>query len=44
MIETHHSRRINDAQRIAHQERADAFASLFRAMPRIISALRHRAR
>ncbi len=43
MIETHHSRRIHDAQKIAHQERADAFASFFRALPKIVSSLRHRA-
>ena len=43
MIETHHNRRVIDAQRIAHQERADAFASFFRALPKIAASLRHRA-
>lgn len=42
MIETHHSHRINEAQRIAHKERGAAFASLFRAIPKIVSSLRHR--
>lgn len=41
MIETHHNRRINEAQNIAHQERADAFLQLFRAVPKILASLRH---
>ncbi|MEM9584528.1 MAG: hypothetical protein AAGA08_15570 [Pseudomonadota bacterium] len=43
MIETHHSARVNTAQRIAHQERGQAFAALFRALPKIVSSIRHRS-
>ena len=41
MIETHHSRRINEAQQIAHQQRADVFIQMFRAVPTLLSTLRH---
>ncbi len=41
MIETHLNPQANEAQRIAHEARADAFASLLRSFPRMISAIRN---
>lgn len=40
MIETHINPTMIDAQRRAHIERAAAFATLFRSVPRALSGLR----
>ena len=43
MTETHHDARINNAQRIAHEERGKALRDMLHALPRIVSSLRQRA-
>ncbi|MEM6406863.1 MAG: hypothetical protein AAF700_00455 [Pseudomonadota bacterium] len=43
MFETQLSPRIAAAQRAAHKERSEVFASLFRAVPKIVSSLRHKS-
>lgn len=43
MIETRISRRIDNAHLLAHEERGKAFAAFFRAVPKIVSSLRHRS-
>jgi len=42
MIETHYSADMNAAQKIAHDARGEVVASMFRALPKIISSLRYR--
>jgi hypothetical protein len=41
MIETHTTRQMHDAQTRAHKERSDAFAAMFRALPKLAGSLRH---
>ncbi|MEM7472320.1 MAG: hypothetical protein AAF340_13310 [Pseudomonadota bacterium] len=43
MIETHLNPQANAAQKAAHEIRGEAVASLFRAIPKIVSSLRHKS-
>ncbi len=43
MIETQLHPKIAAAQRAAHEARGEAFANLFRAIPKIVSSLRHKS-
>ncbi len=44
MFETHYSPRINEAQRLAHKERAEVFAAILGALPRLMTNLTFRAK